>query len=405
MTPGRGLQATHDGALVYILDTFTRRGRSFADVAEIRARGASDECTLGRVKEAPFDALKDVRFEDALEVLTNNRVRLRRRGSDEPSAPASSLGLAAVASMRGSMHTLPAQSSRCRADGVRCVVPAGASQHIEDTARLGCAHRVGPVERHTDTHFVNDLPLPVEFDARSYRCWTCAHISRTPADDTPLDDDHAQAISVDSSNDEATIEQLMIRQMPLADQFSADSSSDEATLEQLLPRQVPLAAKYWAVSDDDVRREFPGVLACRAGKRRPVWMTPLFFTELCLQFHECINARQLRRQLAGLYAANALAEQCRIHTDGSAAYSSAWSLRALPGNRELRAIVLRGFAGFVRARVRVMRRRQLLYNGQGLRHDCCFWLAKILITHVSGGVRSQQCIHSASMCRDSYSLP
>ena len=29
-------------------------------------------------------------------------------------------------------------------------------------------------------------------------------------------------------------------------------------------------------------------------------------------------------------------------------------------------------------RVRIMRRRQLLYNGQGLRHDGCLWLAKII---------------------------
>ena len=53
--PGRGLQATCEGAPVYILDTLSRRGKRLSDVAIIRARGGGreDESILGRTKGTP----------------------------------------------------------------------------------------------------------------------------------------------------------------------------------------------------------------------------------------------------------------------------------------------------------------------------------------------------------------
>ena len=104
----------------------------------------------------------------------------------------------------------------------------------------------------------------------------------------------------------------------------------------------------------------------------------MVLTELCQQFRDALSSRAIRRHRASLYASAALTEQCRLHNAGAAPYSFAWILRALPDNKVLQRVVLRGFAGFVQARVRIMRRRQLAYNGQGLRHDGCFWLAKII---------------------------
>ena len=95
-------------------------------------------------------------------------------------------------------------------------------------------------------------------------------------------------------------------------------------------------------------------------------MTPLFLFEVCMSFHECLNARELKRRLASLYSSHALAEQVRAEREGVAPYSLAWAVSALPGNVILRQVVLKGFTGFIDARVRVMRRRQLAYNSHPL---------------------------------------
>ena len=104
----------------------------------------------------------------------------------------------------------------------------------------------------------------------------------------------------------------------------------------------------------------------------------MFLFEVCLGFHECLNARELRRQLARIYSTNALSEQVRMEREGAAPYDFAWAVASLPGNGILREIVLKGFMGFIDARVRVMRRRQLAYNSQGIRCDGNYKLAKIL---------------------------
>ena len=136
--------------------------------------------------------------------------------------------------------------------------------------------------------------------------------------------------------------------------------------------------QYWIVTDSDIRREFPQALVCKTPKQVAVWMTPLVLMELCQAFYGAQNARQVRRHLVALYAANALADQTRMHSVNLAPYSFAWQVQAVPSNAALRKVILRGFSSFVKARVGIMRRRQFVYNGQGLRHDGCFWLAKII---------------------------
>ena len=51
----------------------------------------------------------------------------------------------------------------------------------------------------------------------------------------------------------------------------------------------------------------------------------------------------------------------------------------MPEDAVLRAVLLRGLRALVSARVQVMRKRQLLYNGKGVRLDGNFQLAKILL--------------------------
>ena len=116
----------------------------------------------------------------------------------------------------------------------------------------------------------------------------------------------------------------------------------------------------------------------------PVWMTARFLMEICTLFYENLNARQVRRQLAATYSANALAEQLRQSRSDTAPYSLSWALTALPKSRQLRPLILKVFASFVVASARIMRRRQIAYNAQGLRHDGNYGLAKILATKVDG---------------------
>ena len=96
-----------------------------------------------------------------------------------------------------------------------------------------------------------------------------------------------------------------------------ETDDDDLPLVKLLGEQE-IERCYWRVSNADIRREFPNAICCRGSKtdkKAEVWMTPLFLFEICMSFHECLNARELRRRLASLYSAHALAEQVRAERD------------------------------------------------------------------------------------------
>ena len=309
----------------------------------------------GAISQAPIQTLRDVRFEFTVHVQGDVRVELHRRSAGDLVQAASTLGLAAVHSLHESADLQAPTPSHQRVDGVVSVVPAGALHHISSTSSAGHPHRTTPVNRRTRPEFILDVERPIQFDARPHRCTICQNLPR------PLSRD----------DDDLPVSSL------LDDEKFVSALADE------MPRECD--KQYWAVVDEDIRRVFPGVIICRPARSRVVYMTPMFLLEVCQQFYGCINARQLRRQLAAVYSASALALQCRQHRSGHAPYSLAWQISALPRNRALRAVVLRGFSSFLIARARAVRRLQLLYNGQGLRHDGCFWLAKVLITPVIGG--------------------
>ena len=269
------------------------------------------------------------------------------------------------------------------------VVPEGALQHIRETRSQGYAHSTKPEQRHLGPHFIHDLPLPVRFDARPYRCSQCKNQYRykTTGD---IGGTHDSVLPFDSEDEDLPLAEYCKRkvtpQMP-----DEEGSEDELPLAAFCPRpskkdwslkgqEIDRVASqsYWTVSDDDIRREFPGAICSRKIKKSPVWMTPFFLFEVCMSFHECLNARELRRRLASLYSSHALAEQVRAEREGVAPYSFAWAVASIPDNSILREIVLKGFTGFIDARVRVMRRRQLAYNSQGIRCDGNYKLAKIL---------------------------
>jgi len=151
----------------------------------------------------------------------------------------------------------------------------------------------------------------------------------------------------------------------------------------------PQNAQYWSVADDDnMQRAFPGVLKCSHRHYTTAWMTPLFVLETLQSFYESFNARWIRRHLTAIHSASALAFQLRMERSGTAPYSFAWALQAVPNNKVLRVVVLRAFNSFVGARVRIMRRRQLAYNSQGIRADGNCKLAKIILRRPDSELRT-----------------
>ena len=93
-------------------------------------------------------------------------------------------------------------------------------------------------------------------------------------------------------------------------------------------------------------------------------MTPVFLFELAFQFYSELNARQLKRQMAMLYSVNALASALSMEHRGTAPYSLAWQLQALPKNKVVRSVLLRAFGAFVAGRVALMRERQIFGNSR-----------------------------------------
>ena len=85
--------------------------------------------------------------------------------------------------------------------------------------------------------------------------------------------------------------------------------------------------------------------------------------------------RGCRRRLAELYLANYAAVLARGAVQ-EAPQDDSWILRALPPAEQLSAILMKGLWHFVKGRVAIMRRRQLLFNGKGHRGDGNFKLAK-----------------------------
>ena len=323
--PRRGAQAQHDGREVLIVDTYTSHGVAKSDVVDIvqkpKKRNADETFELGEFRTADAQDLHDIGYRYNMEVK-RARLLLRRRYASENDSPDDAVRHisdlhTALQQCQVFEKTVPAgawRSSVADAEGVRAVVPGAALAHVAERAALGERHHTLPESgRHTGPHFVLSLPQPIEIDLRPHRCRQCR------------------------------------------------GTSDSC---------------YYTVQDDDIRREFPGVLIHKTPKQAPIYMTAAFLFELCHQFYCELNARQVKRQVASLYSANALAAAISMEKRGAAPYSLAWQLQAVPKCKVLRSVVVRAFRAFVSQRVAVMRKRQILYNAQGLRHDGNYKLAK-----------------------------
>ena len=265
--PCRGLQADYQGMRVYILDTYKRRGKLQADVAPIRAGRAADMFVLGPNLNARGCELTNLGSSFLLSIGARGRPELRRCSPDaEPRstqvgpAVAKSLGMPPCAGERIAVpeHGKP-------------VVPEGALQHVRETRSRGYAHSTVPLPRRLGPHFMHDLPLPVQFDARPHRCTQCMNHKRTTGTKCrnrkkTTDDEDMPLVEWCKDSDE---------DLPLVE-WCQDSDDDLPLVvcckgERHLGGQEigQVASKnYWAVSDDDIRREFPGAVCCRIDQKK-----------------------------------------------------------------------------------------------------------------------------------------
>ena len=136
----------------------------------------------------------------------------------------------------------------------------------------------------------------------------------------------------------------------------------------------------------DVLGMFDDALSYRSAKHGTVFMTRAFLLHLLSLFYETFNSRDVRRRLADVYAANALGLCKRHEQQGFSPYSLAWQLQAIPDSQLLRRVVMDGLRHFVAGRVEVMRRRQFVYNAQGLRADGHYKLASRVAVYVGNEV-------------------
>jgi len=338
----RGGQAVWKGQAVFVLDTFLRYKVATADVAVIETCDPDAEgprWKLGQVFSCPLRELRAQSLAYDIKTIGSRQVILREKteGTREVLTPDL---CRIVAAARMATHEPPPHSSRSSHDAtVRCVEPTAAFAHVRCASEHGEEHHVSPLERNLQPHWVLDLPLPIEFSARPWRCRTCNNIGN------------------------------LVRRMPIG---KIQSLPPEASQE------------YFPVTDEDIRRVFPNVLVCKIDRRPAVYVTPSFFFELSQRLYECFNSREVRRHMASLYSTNALTEAMAMERRNLAPYALAWQVYALPDDGVIRAVLLQGLRNFAAARVEVMKRRQLCYNGRGIRMDGNFDLAKIIIVEEGG---------------------
>lgn len=125
------------------------------------------------------------------------------------------------------------------------------------------------------------------------------------------------------------------------------------------------------VTDGDVRRVCPGVLVHRRqlgdAKVKSLYLTRAYLLHLLQVLYEGCNLRGARRVLTSVCNGCILG----MMQSGAAYHAEHWAsiMLGVPTRQEIRSIALRAFPAFVRARVQLMRRRQLIYNFKVIRCD------------------------------------
>lgn len=256
LKPVPGLFASHQGLDVFIVNAFSRHRVDQVDILPLRPTN-SDGIFIARWKDVftcPQSELSDVGAHFQPASTSSSRARLTMKFARvnvdvhvNPTTLHAHLAMSWFQFWRSSPGTsgyeLCMNSGQHSLGFQACsVVPERMQAHVDQFRVSGETHLVKPRSDEKQIGFVLDLPLPIPFDMRGYRCITC----------------------------------------------QTDRTSDCT----------------FQVIDDDVRRVFPGVLVCTQRQERKLYMTRRFLVHLVLSFYDVLNARALRRKLVEYYTSN-----------------------------------------------------------------------------------------------------
>ena len=330
--PQAGLFGTVDGGDVFIVDAMTRRGVAYADVAYLEhpPRDAKDVNSnvrvLGLVRTVKAETVKNIGLHFDITISDRKRVRCTPRTGSfaDEAARYAAFNSARHASWTYVREGTSVASTRhnFKPGQVHHVMPREALLHQAATGHSLIQPRD---DFSPDAHYILDLPLPIAIDIRPYRCRTCQ--SRNETD-------------------------IACR------------------------RNLPLRRFAFDVTDADVCDVAPGVLCYSREKRGTLYFTDKFLLTLVQMFVSRMNVREVRRTIVDMYSSNMLSLDFSVLHGDLGAFSLVNPLRSVPDNALLGSMLKHALAHLAGPVVRVMRRRQFVYNGAGLRGDGNWQLAK-----------------------------
>lgn len=324
--PQRGLSCKIYGkSWVFILDTFVRRGEPMADIATLQKQAETGTYSLQDVRTVPQAVLRNVGFHFRPLSRVKDIVHFAEVPQMAGHIVPELAEMLSNAVMIAAKHVSEPKQKLTHVqteEKVMQVIPAAAKIHMQQYPN----HVVAPRADKGHIKFLLDLPVPVPFQVQPYRCRTCG--PRTDEDN---------------------------------------------------------ASNYFAVTEKDILESFqlvcPGVHVLQSDRSGCLFLSPQCLFYLLTSWYEELNVRAVRRRLADLYSANLLSLSKTLPTPDSLV----WGLSAVPHAGAMKEILFQFFKEFVAKRVQAMVDLQMLFNGQGLRFDGNYALARQVAQKTTSG--------------------
>eukprot|EP00435_Cladocopium_sp_Y103_P075461 s20_g58.t1 len=320
--PVRGVTATWHGDDVLILDSFVRRGCPKNDVAILHnlQPDSADRWVLGQVSTCSSSELCNLRLEHEVVDVIRGRVFLQR--FQQPAAdPACAVHRMQKKADEAFSTLLAPKPGWVSSSAEPLELRTVQPKEAKDHESQFPTHQVGPRPDRQRFEFCLDVPTPQIWDVTPWRCRTCA----------------SETWHVTSAD----------------------------------------------VDDECVRRGLARMIRHEGGKHGKLRASPLLLFWLLLMLYSNINVRAVRRKLLDLYSASVL-RAAQMTPSLSEAAQLRWILTCIPDHHAIRDVLLSCFADFVQKRVELMQERQFVYNGQLIRGDGNYDLAKAVSSVENG---------------------
>lgn len=318
LQPMQGLTAIAEhGDIVMVVDTFTWRHLSKADVASILPSDDVDGCfVLANVRTCPAASLDILGLIYEAAPQKSGKLLFRLRESQRSDI--------ATASLQTIMARTRHYAGSFRAGfGCEGMAPFSVSDAVHIESAAAKAHQSQfpehSLHRRADkahSEFVLTFPLPIPVDLTPFECVSCRH------------------------------------------------------------QRIP--GRYFPITDADLRVQFPDVQVHRTTRKGRLLISQSMLIELLLNVYQEFNIRASVRRIMDVYSVNFLSLVARKAMEGMAGgpLDVTWLARSLPDSEEVTCVLLRAWSGFIRTMVGRMRKRQLLFNAKVIRGDGNFKLAK-----------------------------